>query len=418
MNFDFSDDQKQLKGEARKFLEKESAIPRVRAVLNDDKKNFDEALWKAVGAQGWLGAAVPEEYGGLGLGHLELCCIAEELGRALAPIPFGSTVYFFTEALLIAGSDAQKKKYLPKVAAGEIIGAFATSEAPGPVTAASISSKVEAGKLTGVKLPVTDGDIATAAIVLANEGGKPALFIVDLANSALTRETLKTMDPTRSVARITFSGAPAERLGNSGEGLDLMERVFDRAAVLIAFEQIGGSDKCLEMAKDYALGRYAFGRQIGSYQAIKHKLADMYIKNELARSNAYYGAWALHMGSRLPPLFPPLAPAGACRGRAARMERAPRLPARAAQRRLSLSKGRSGRWISTTRRKKPPIAPRCAHGSSRTRPRAPPAPVSAMNAPLSLPDRRPGRNTRPQPATRKLRGRGNGAAEAAPLYKA
>jgi alkylation response protein AidB-like acyl-CoA dehydrogenase len=294
MNFDFSDEQKQLKGEARRFLDKESTIARVRAVLDDDAKSYDEALWASVAAQGWLGAAIPEDYGGLGLGHLELCCIAEELGRAIAPIPFDSTVYFFTEALLIAGSDAQKKAYLPKVAAGELIGAFATSEAPGPVTAASIAARVEGGKLTGVKLPVTDGDIADAAVVLAKEAGRAALYLVDLAAPGVARETLTTMDPTRGVAKITFSGAPAERLGGAGEGLDLVERVFDRAAVLLAFEQVGGADKCLDMAKDYALGRYAFGRQIGSFQAIKHKLADMYIKNELARSNAYYGAWALN----------------------------------------------------------------------------------------------------------------------------
>lgn len=294
MNFDFSDDQKFLKGEVRKVLTAESSSQRVRAVLDDPKKSYDEKLWKTVAEQGWIGAALPEEYGGLGLSQLDVCVIAEELGRACAPVPFASTVYFLADALVQYGTDAQKKKYLPKIAAGECIGAFATVEGPGALTPASIQAKVEGGKLTGVKVPVTDGDIAHVAVVLANEGGRSGLYLVELTGAGVKRQTLETMDPTRSVAKVTFEGAAAERLGQAGEGFAQAEAILDRAAVLLAFEQVGGGDKCLEMAKEYALGRYAFGRQIASYQAIKHKLADMYIKNELARSNAYYGAWALN----------------------------------------------------------------------------------------------------------------------------
>jgi hypothetical protein len=294
VNFDYSDDQKFLKEEARKFLAARCSTAAVRKVLDDDSISYDAALWKGVAEQGWLGAAIPEEHGGLGLGHVELCVIAEELGRAVASIPFASTVYFLAEAVMAAGSDAQKADLLPKIAAGEIIGCFATSEGPGPVTPSSLSASVDGGKLSGVKIPVTDGDVADVALVLANEGGKPGLFLVDLKGAGVTRETLKTMDPTRGVAKITFAGAPATRLGAAGEGFAITEQVFDRAAILLAFEQLGGSDACLAMAKDYALNRYAFGRTIASYQAIKHKLADMYVKNEVARSNAYYGAWALN----------------------------------------------------------------------------------------------------------------------------
>jgi len=293
MNFDFSDDQKALKSEARRFLEANASAERVRKVLDDPAKAYDEALWKAVGEQGWLGAAIPEEYGGLGLGHLELCVIAEELGRAVAPIPFASTVYFVAEAVMLAGSAEQKSDLLPKIAAGEIIGCMATSEGPGITTAATLKSTVSDGKLTGVKLPVTDGDIAGVALVLAKENSKPGLFLVDLDGAGVTREALKTMDPTRDAARLIFKDAPARRVGGAGEGMELVEQVLDRAAVLLAFEQCGGADRCLEMAKAYALERYAFGRVIASYQAIKHKLADMYVGIELARSNAYYGAWAL-----------------------------------------------------------------------------------------------------------------------------
>jgi hypothetical protein len=302
MNFDFSDDQKFLKSEARKFLEGRCPTSKVRAVLDDPAKSYDADLWKEVAAQGWLGTAIPEANGGLGLGHLELCVIAEELGRALAPLPFASTIYFLAEALLMAGSEAQKAAWLPKIAAGEVIGCFATVERPGVLTEAQVQARVEGGKLTGTKIPVTDGDIADVAVVLARESGKLSLFLVDLKGAGVSRETLETLDPTRGVAKLTFAGAAAERLGEAGEGLSLAEALLERAAVLLTFEQLGGADRALEMARGYAMERYAFGRPIGSYQAIKHKLADMYVKNELARSNAYYGAWALETGASELPL--------------------------------------------------------------------------------------------------------------------
>jgi alkylation response protein AidB-like acyl-CoA dehydrogenase len=302
MNFDYSDDQKFLKTEARKFLEANCTPKHVRAVLDDDAKAFDRELWDKVAAQGWLGAAIPEAHGGLGLGHVELCAIAEELGRVVAPIPFASTVYFVAEAVMLAGSEQQKSFMLPKIAAGELIGCFATSEGPGAVAPSTLQARVSEGRLHGTKIPVTDGDIADVALVLANEDGRPGVFIVRLDGEGVERETLKTVDPTRSAARLTFSGAQAFRLGEAGDGFALTEAVFDRAAVLIAFEQVGGAERCLEMAKDYALDRYAFGRTIASYQAIKHKLADMYVKNQIARSNAYYGAWALNTGAAELPL--------------------------------------------------------------------------------------------------------------------
>ncbi len=302
MNFDFSDDQKALKSEARRFLDARCTSQTVRGVLDDPAKAYDRDLWKAVADMGWLGAAIPETYGGLGLGRIEVCAIAEELGRALAPIPFASTVYFAAEALLLAGSEEQKSRWLPKIAEGAVIGCFATVERPGVLTEGQVQAKVEGGKLTGVKLPVTDGGIADLAIVLAKEGGASCLFLVELAGEGVKRETLETLDPTRGAARLTFAGAPAERLGDAGEGMATADQVLDRAAVLLAFEQVGGADRALEMAKGYALERYAFGRPIGSYQAIKHKLADMYVKTELARSNAYYGAWALNAGAAELPL--------------------------------------------------------------------------------------------------------------------
>ncbi|MBI1187933.1 MAG: acyl-CoA dehydrogenase [Alphaproteobacteria bacterium] len=312
MNFDFSDDQKSLKDQARKVLTDKSSTKAVRAVLGrkTGTTSYDTALWKAVAELGWLGIAIPEEYGGVGLGRLELCVLAEELGRAVAPIPFASTVYFATEALLLAGSDAQKQKWLPKIASGEAIGCFALSEGPGAPKPEAMTTTFDGAALTGAKIPVTDGDIAHFAIVLAKEGGGASLAIAELGG--VTRSEVKTLDPTRGHAKIEFAKTKAERLGKAGEGWELAEQVLDRAAVLLAFEQVGGAQACLDMAVDYAKNRYAFSRQIGSFQAIKHKLADMYVATEVARSNAYYGAWALSTEAPELPLAAAAARVAAC----------------------------------------------------------------------------------------------------------
>jgi alkylation response protein AidB-like acyl-CoA dehydrogenase len=272
----------------------------VRAVL-ESEQGYDAKLWAGLAEMGFTGAAIPEEHGGAGLGYLELCVIAEELGRALAPVPFSSTVYLFAEFLKLAGSPAQKSAHLPKIAAGERIGTFAYAESAGEVTPNRIASRVSGGRLSGTKLPVPDGLIADTAIVAAREAGAKSdslsLYLVDLKASGVTRETVATVDPSRKHARITFDNAPVELLGKAGDGLSLISDVYDRAAILMAFEQVGGADRALYMARDYALQRMAFGRPIGSFQAIKHMLADMYVSATLARSNAYYGAWALSTGA-------------------------------------------------------------------------------------------------------------------------
>lgn len=295
MNFDFSDDQKELRNQSQKFLTDKCPTTVPRAILEGDK-SYDEDLWRAIAEMGYTATVIPEEYGGIGYGYLELCVIAEEMGRALAPVPFSSSVYLATEAIMLAGDEDQKQKYLPKLAAGELIGTFAVSEGPGVATAENLGTSIEGGKLSGEKSPVPDGDIADFAIVAARGGSggdSVTLAIVDLTGEGVTRSTVETIDPTRSHGRVVFKDAPAETLGAEGEGWAIKDRLFDRAAVLFALEQLGGADACLGMAQEYARNRYAFGRPIGSFQAIKHKLADMFIKNELARSNAYYGAWAL-----------------------------------------------------------------------------------------------------------------------------
>jgi len=296
MNFDFSDDQKALRDQASRFLRDRCPPKAVRRIL-EGGDIFDRDLWKGVIEMGWTATAIPEEFGGLGLGYLELCVIAEELGRVVAPIPFASSVYLATEAIMLAGSQAQKEKYLPQLAAGEIIGTFANAEGANAPSPRTIKTTFKGGKLDGTKTPVADGMASDFAIVLVRTGDSGdralSLAIVDLTDDSITKTEVKSVDPTRSQAQIDFKGTPAELLGAQGEGWGLTAQIFDRAAVLLAFEQVGGSDACLAMAKDYAMGRYAFGRQIASYQAIKHKLADMYVNTEIARSNSYYGAWAL-----------------------------------------------------------------------------------------------------------------------------
>ena len=292
MNFDFSDAQKLLKNQARDFLKGTCPTTVPRRILDGDE-TYAEEVWKGLIDLEFTGISIPEEYGGIGFGYLELCCVAEELGRTVAPVPFSSSVYLATEALLVAGSEEQKQAHLPKLASGQTIGTFALAEGSKVPTAAGQSTTFAEGKVNGEKIPVPDGDVADLGVVVAAGDNGPCLVLVDLSGEGIERQTVDTIDPTRSHARITFSDAPGELLGAEGEGWSLKTRVFERAAVLFAMEQVGGSDACLAMSCDYAKGRYAFGRPIGSFQAIKHKLADMYIKNELARANCYYGAWAL-----------------------------------------------------------------------------------------------------------------------------
>jgi alkylation response protein AidB-like acyl-CoA dehydrogenase len=301
MNFDFSDDQKQLRDQARKFLAEKCTSKAVRVVL-DGKESYDRELWKGLAEMGFLGVAIPEEHGGAGAGHLELCVIAEEMGRALAPVPFSSTVYLAAEALMLAGSDAQKQKWLPKIASGEAIGTLALFEGSGNPSPKAIKLEAANGVLNGVKKPVADGAIADLVVVAARtaKAGRDSdisLFLVDVKGGGVEAKALTNLDPTRGQAELTFKNCKAEPLGAAGEGWSILAQVLDRAAVLVAFEQVGGADRALEMGRDYALDRIAFGRPIGSFQAVKHMLADMYVSATLARSNCYYGAWALSTGA-------------------------------------------------------------------------------------------------------------------------
>lgn len=295
MNFEFSQEQNLLREQARGFL-KDHCSPKVVRESLENQGQFNTALWKKIADMGWTSTVIPEAYDGLGLSYIELCVIAEELGRTLAPLPFSSSAYLATEAILAQGSKAQKETWLPRLASGELVATFAMSETHGQVSPANLTTDVINNKITGTKIPVPDGDYADLAVVVtkSSKGDGASWHLVDLTQGDVHREQVRTLDPSRSHASINFQGAAAELIGADGTGWAATQNLLNRAAVLFAWEQVGGADAALDMAREYALGRYAFGRPIASYQAIKHKLAEMYVRNTLARSNCYYGAWALN----------------------------------------------------------------------------------------------------------------------------
>lgn len=297
MDFDFSDEQIQFRGQVRRLLDDVCPLMEVRKTL-DGAQPYSNATWRALAEMGFQSAAVPQAYGGLGLGELELCVAAEEIGRALAPVPSLSSVYVCTEAIRLFGSHDQKQTWLPGLADGSLIGTWAAAESPGEVLPNRIETKFVGGELHGAKSPVLDGLVANLALVLAlGASGEPELVICDLSGTGVAREAVDSIDPSRPLARVRFDGAKAQRLPVPDDGWQTYRDLMNRAAILLSFEQVGAADRALWMARDYALQRFAFGRPIGANQAIKHKLANVFVKNELGRVHAYYGAWALSTGS-------------------------------------------------------------------------------------------------------------------------
>lgn len=282
MNFDLSDEQKMLAEQARSLLAANAPFDHLRALI-DQGAEWDEPLWRTLGEMGFLSAAISEEFGGLGLGPLELGALAQELGRANAAVPFASSIVLASSAIATSGSLEQKARWLPLLGSGEVVATFAYAEGSGHPFATGV--ELHDGRLTGVKTPVADAGVARLAVVLV-KGGKLAL--VELDQAQVLRTKLTSFDQLRPHYRLEFAGAVAEAM----PGEDRSQAIFDLAAVVAAFEAVGGADACLHMARDYALERRIFGRSLASYQSIKHKLADLAVAIELARSNAYFGAWA------------------------------------------------------------------------------------------------------------------------------
>ena len=296
MNFEFSEEQQLLREQARGFLTEHCPTSVVRAVLDGDQ-DWDAELWRKVADMGWTATVIPEAYGGLGLSYYELAIIAEEMGRSAAPLPFSSSVYLASEAIQRFGSERQKSEWLPKLASGECVATVAMSERPGRLVLEKLDTLRTGSQISGRKLPVADAAIADVAVALARSDVGLEACLVPLKQDGVSLEPVRTFDTSRGHSVVTFEGAETEVLGDGPLVPDAWARLIDGAAVLLAWEQLGLAESALTQARDYALQRFAFGRAIGSYQAIKHKLANMYVKNALARSNAYFGVWALAEGS-------------------------------------------------------------------------------------------------------------------------
>jgi len=290
MNFDLSDEQKMLGEQARGLLSARSTFDRLRALI-DAGFEWDEPLWRELAEMGFLGAAIPEVHGGLGMSELDLAVISQELGRANAALPFFSSIVLAADAIRLAGSDAQQSEWLPKLARGEIVACFAYAEGSAGWTGGAVKARLANARLIGTKTPVADGGVADIAVVLTEVGGEPGLALVRLDQPGVTRVKLASFDQLRAHYSLIFDGAAAEVL-DAQPAREVLDQLFDRAAVQAAFEGVGGAEACLYMARDYAMERQIFGRSLAGYQAIKHKLADVYAGVELARSAAFYGAWA------------------------------------------------------------------------------------------------------------------------------
>jgi alkylation response protein AidB-like acyl-CoA dehydrogenase len=305
MNFAFSEEQEELRRTVRSFLEQKSSEAEVRRLM-ETEQGYDEAVWKQMGEQmGLQGLAIPEEYGGSGYSYIELIVVLEEMGRRLLAAPYFSTVVLAANTLLQCGDDAAKKEHLPGIASGETIATLAITEANGRWDEEGItlqaSGSGDSWTLDGEKMFVIDGHVADLILVAAKTGAGTSLFAVQGDAQGLTRTPLATMDQTRKQAKLTFSGTPAKLIGTDGQGWQTLSTVLDLAAVGLAAEQVGGAQLVLEMAVQYAKDRIQFGRPIGSFQAIKHKCADMLLEVESAKSAAYYAGWcAAEMNDELP----------------------------------------------------------------------------------------------------------------------
>src|SRR4051812_11677772 len=253
----------------------------------DTEEGYDPAVWRQMSEQlGLQGLAIPEEHGGSGYGWNELVLVFEEMGRALLCAPYFSTVALAANTLLSAADEEAQRDYLPQIASGETIATLALTEDGGRWDETGVTLTSAGDRLRGHKMYVLDGHIASLILVAARTDDGVGLFAVEGDAPGLERTQLVTMDQTRKQARLEFDGTPARRVGS------LVPGILDRAGVALAAEQAGGAARCLEMATEHASERIQFGRPIGSFQAIKHKCAELLMEVESARSAAYYAGWA------------------------------------------------------------------------------------------------------------------------------
>jgi alkylation response protein AidB-like acyl-CoA dehydrogenase len=301
MNLGVSEEQRDLRESVRRFLAERAPLPRVRELM-ETTDGTDPDVWRQASAQlGLPGIAVPEEYGGTGFSFAEQAIVLEELGAALFTGPYLASAVLAATALLASDDEEAKKDLLPGIAAGETIATLAFTEDDGswdPVSIRLAAVRNGTGwRLDGHKSFVLDGHAADLILTVATTDGEPSLFAVASTADGLTRQALPTLDQTRKLARLTFDHAPARLVGEPGAARAVLDRTLDVAAVALAAEQLGGAQRALDMAVEYAKVRQQFGRPIGSFQAIKHRCADLLLEVESLRSAVGYAAAAVAAGS-------------------------------------------------------------------------------------------------------------------------
>jgi alkylation response protein AidB-like acyl-CoA dehydrogenase len=295
MDISFTSEHEQLRQTVRRFLENESNEQAVRKLM-ETERGYDARTWERMASElSLLGLIIPEQHGGAGLGPIELGIVMEEMGRMLFCGPYLSTAVLGAGALLRAADESTKAKLLPAIASGKTIATLAFVEEHGRWEVESIAMRAARDgskwKLSGVKNYVLDGAIADIVLVVARTDSGLGLFLVD-AGSGFERGALPTLDLTRKLARLSFSDTPAALVSASGDATAAIRHVLALGSAMLAVEQAGGAQRCLELSTEYAKTRLQFGRPIGSFQAIKHKCADMLVETEFARSAAYNAAFA------------------------------------------------------------------------------------------------------------------------------
>jgi alkylation response protein AidB-like acyl-CoA dehydrogenase len=284
MQFGLSESQEFLKDSARKFFAGECPSAEIRRLM-ETATAYDESLWGKLTDQGYTGIIFPEEYDGVGLGKVELMLLMEEAGRALLPGPFFSTVVLAGSVLEALCTTEDKKKYLAPICRGEVRSTVALLEASASWNLRDVRLSASNGKLTGKKVFVPDAAVANFLIVVASNG----VFVVDSRANGLKISPMSGMDLTRKLYAVDFDNTPAEEIGSTKN----LPRAFDIATAALAAELVGGMQRTLDLAVDYAKTRKQFGKPIGMFQAVQHQCADMYLETESARSAVYYAGWAL-----------------------------------------------------------------------------------------------------------------------------
>ena len=313
MNLGVSAEQRELREAVRRFLAERAPLARVRELM-ETTDGTDPDVWRQAGAQlGLPGIAVPEEYGGAGFSFAEQAIVLEELGAALFTGPYLASAVLAATALLAGDDEEAKKDLLPGIAAGETVATLAFTEDGGSWDPASIrlAARENGGwQLDGHKSFVLDGHAAGLILAVAatktGDAGNLSLFAVDADAVGLTRQALPTLDQTRKLARLAFDHTPARLIGPPGAARAVLDRTLDVAAIALAAEQLGGAQRALDMAVAYAKIRHQFGRPIGSFQAIKHRCADLLLEVESLRSAVGYAAAAVAAGSTEVPVLAPL----------------------------------------------------------------------------------------------------------------